>query len=148
MIRPLTLFRAPLKGFCVFRTQLSKCCSKLSTKPSIEARKQLFLLLKRNQYLDSKFVALFQQFSSIDNHYHWSFLGFRFYPQSIFENPESTENFNKLIFQGIMTIYYQIYSDFKSFTKHFVYSGETIKVVLKIIKENESLRLESGFSCY
>ena len=138
MIRPLTLFRAPLKRFCVFSTQLSK----LSTKPSIEARKQLFLLLKPKQYLDNKLVAL-QQFSSNDNHYHWSFPGFRFYPQSIFENPESTENFNKFIFQG-----YDYLSGFKNFSKHFVCSGETIKVLLKIIKKNLPLRLESGFSCY
>ena len=103
-MRPLTLFRAPLKGFCVFRTQLSMYCSKLSTKPSIESRKQLFLLLKLKQYLDKKLVAL-QQFSSNDNHYHRSFPGFRFYQQSIFENLESTKNFNKLIFQGITTIY-------------------------------------------
>ena len=39
-------------------------------------------------------------------------------------------------------------SDFKSFSKDFVCSGETIKVFLKIIKENLPLRPESGFSCY
>ena len=39
-------------------------------------------------------------------------------------------------------------SDFKRFSKDFVCSGETLKVLLKIIKENLPLRLESGFSCY
>ena len=34
---PLTLFGAPLEGFCEFRMQLSKYCSKLFTKSSIEA---------------------------------------------------------------------------------------------------------------
>ena len=39
-------------------------------------------------------------------------------------------------------------SDFKSFSKDFVCSAETIKLFLKIIKENLPLRSESGFSCY
>ena len=141
MIRPLTLFRAPLKRFCVFSTQLSK----LSTKPSIEARKQLFLLLKPKQYLDNKLVAL-QQFSSNDNHYHWSFPGFHFYPQSIFENLESTENFNKLMFQGITTIH--LIS--RAFLSIFVFSRnyQQFDRSSKIIKGNLTLRLESGFSGY
>ena len=33
-----------------------------------------------------------------------AFPGFRFLPQSIFENPETTENFHKLIFRVMKTI--------------------------------------------
>ena len=57
VLRPFTLFRDLFKGFCVLKTQLSKCCSKLSTKPNIETWKQLFLLLKPKWYLDNKLVA-------------------------------------------------------------------------------------------
>ena len=37
VLRPFNLFRALFKWFFVFKIRLSKCCSKLSTKPSIGA---------------------------------------------------------------------------------------------------------------
>ena len=36
-VKTIMLFIAIFKGFCVFRSQLSKCCSKLSRKLSIES---------------------------------------------------------------------------------------------------------------
>ena len=45
--------------------------------------------------------------------------GFSFFAIDIFENPETTENFCKLIFRVMKTIYY----DLEHFSKHFVWSG-------------------------
>ena len=61
----------------------------------------------------------------------------------MFENLEFTKNFNQLIFQGIVTIYL-ISRAFLTIVR----VQEKLSVLLKIIKENLPLRLESGFSCY
>ena len=60
---------------------------------------------------------------------------------SIFDNPEITEYFYKLIFQGIKAIYL-IWSTSLSILCD---QDLTLKVLLKVIKENLSLKLESSF---
>ena len=70
------------------------------------------------------------------------FLGFRFCQWSIFENRETTENFQKLIFQGIKSIYL-ISSTFQSI---LCVEDKTLKVLLKVVKELLLLKLEIDFS--
>ena len=69
--------------------------------------------------------------------------GFRFLPYSIFEDPETTENFHKLFFGGIKTIYL-ISNTFLS----ILCDRDTLKVLLKVIKEHLLLKLESDLSRY
>ena len=57
------------------------------------------------------------------------------------ENPETTKNFYKLIFRGIKTIYL-IWSTFLSILCD---QDLTLKVLLKVIKENLPLKLENSF---
>ena len=59
------------------------------------------------------------------------------------ENPESTENFHKLIFRGIKTMYLIL----SSFRGILCDQGPTLKVLLKAINEYLLLKLESSFSC-
>ena len=68
--------------------------------------------------------------------------GFRFLPYSIV--PETTENFHKLFFGGIKTIYL-ISNTFLSIVCD---RDTTLKVLLKVIKEHLLLKLESDFSRY
>ena len=65
-------------------------------------------------------------------------------PYSIFENPETKENFHKLISRGTKTIYL-ILSTFLAilFVQSTIY-----KELLKVINEHLLLLLESGFSGY
>ena len=67
--------------------------------------------------------------------------GFSFFAKSIFENPETTENFYKLIFRGMKTIYL-IWSTFLSILCD---QDTTLKVLLNVIKENLPLKLEGSF---
>ena len=67
--------------------------------------------------------------------------GFSFFAKSIFENPETTENFYKLIFRGMKTIYL-IWSTFLSILCD---QDTTLKVLLKVIKENLTFKLEGSF---
>ena len=69
------------------------------------------------------------------------FLGFRFLPQSIFKKAETTENFYKLIFRGMNSIYL-IWS---TFLRILCDQDLTFKVLLKVTKENLLLKLESSF---
>ena len=62
----------------------------------------------------------------------------------MFENLETTENFQKLIFQGIKSIYL-ISSTFLSI---LCVHDKTLKVLLKVIKKHLLLKLEIDFSCY
>ena len=59
----------------------------------------------------------------------------------MFKNSETKENFRKLIFRGIKTIYL-IWSTFLSILCD---QDLTFKVLLKVIKENLPLKLESSF---
>ena len=113
------------------------------------------MLLKPKWYLDIKLEA-FYQFSSNGNRKQWvlfyleSFLlisgisGFSFFVIEHIRKPGNHGKFSEAHFSR----YEDYLSDFKRFSNHFVCSGKTIKVLLKIIKENLPLRLESGFSCY
>ena len=67
----------------------------------------------------------------IQKAFYWfsAFPGFRFLPKSIFKNPETTEIFHKLNFQGIETIYL-ISSTFLSI---LCVHDKTFKVLLKVI---------------
>ena len=76
-----------------------------------------------------------------DFHLFPAFSGFRFLPYSIFENLETTENFCKLIFRGIKTIYL-IWSTFLSILCD---QGLTFKVLLKVIKKDLLFKLEGRF---
>ena len=72
------------------------------------------------------------------------FSDFRFLPQSILKNVETTENFDKLISWSIKTVYL-IWSTFLSILG---VEDATLKALPKLIKANLTLKLESGFSCY
>ena len=123
---------------------------------TIIAWKWLFWLLKSRWYLDNKLIA-FSQFFSNGKPLKFgalltykvfcqfpAFPGFRFLPYSIFENPETTDNFHKLIFRGIKAIYLLL-----STLLRILYVQNTIyKVLLKFINEHLLLLLESGFSGY
>ena len=54
------------------------------------------------------------------------------------------ENFDKLIFQGIKNIYLISIA----LLSILCIQDTTLKVLLKVIKENLPLQLQSGFSCY
>ena len=104
---------------------------------------RLFLLLKPKQYVDNKQIA-FQQFSNNGKAFTLgafdleSFLlisgisGFSFQSQSIFENPETTENFQKLIFSGIKASYLIL----STFLGILCVQDTTLKVLLKVINEH------------
>ena len=108
--------------------------------------------MRPNCYLDIKLVA-FSQFPSNGNRQQWavfyleSFLliscisGFSFLSESIFENPETTENFYKLIFRDIKTIYLT----WSTFLSILCDQDWTVKVLLKVIKENLRFKLEDSF---
>ena len=108
--------------------------------------------MRPNCYLDIKLVA-FSQFPSNGNRQQWaafyleSFLlisgisGFSFLSESIFENPETTENFYKLIFRDIKTIYLT----WSTFLSILCDQDLTVKVLLKVIKENLRFKLEDSF---
>ena len=70
--------------------------------------------------------------------------GFRFLLQTLFKNTETTENFDKVIFRGIETIYL-ISSTFLGI---LCVQGTNLKVLLKVTNEYLLLLLESGFSSY
>ena len=72
-----------------------------------------------------------------------AFPGFRFLPWSIFENPESTENFRKHVFRGTKTIY--LISS--TFLDILCIQDTSFKVLLKVINDYLLLKLEIGFSC-
>ena len=59
----------------------------------------------------------------------------------MFENPETTENFYKIIFRGIKTIYL-IWSTFLSILCD---QDLTLKVLLKVINDKLPLKLGSSF---
>ena len=61
-----------------------------------------------------------------------------------FENPETTENFYELTFQGIKTVYL-ISSTFRGI---LCIQDMILKVLLKVIDEHLLLFLESGFFTY
>ena len=65
-------------------------------------------------------------------------------PQSIFENPEAMENFQKLSFWGIKS------NNLISSTLLSILcvQDKTLKVLLKVIKEHLLLKLEIDFSYY
>ena len=117
--------------------------------------KVAFLVLKPKWYLDSKLVA-FQQFSTNGNRQHGCFFiqqafcgylafpSFCFLPQSIFENPETTENFQNLIFRDIKSIFL-ICSPFLGIS---CVQNTILEVLLKVINEHLLLLLESDFSGY
>ena len=67
---------------------------------------------------------------------------FFFLPYSLFENRETTENFNKLIFRGIKTICL-ISSTFLGI---LCVENVILEVLLKVINEHLLLLLESDFS--
>ena len=69
------------------------------------------------------------------------FPGFRFLPYSISENLETTEDFHKLIFSGMKTIYL-IWTTFLSILCD---QDLTFKELLKVIKENLPFKLEGRF---
>ena len=69
------------------------------------------------------------------------FPGFHFLPYSISENLETTEDFHKLIFIGMKTIYL-IWSTFQSILCD---QNLTFKELLKVIKENLQFKLEGSF---
>ena len=82
----------------------------------------------------------------IQKAYYWfpAFPGFRFLPYSIFENLETTENFLKLIFRGIKSIY--LIS--RTFLSILCVQDKTLKLLLKVVKEHLLLKLEIDFSYY
>ena len=117
VLRLFIWFWALFYAFCTFRTQFTKCCSKLSMSIYYYCFQWLFWLLKPKSCLGNKFVA-FQLFSSNGNRYSnecfqfrklsvyfWHFRVFAFCHRALFENTETTENFNKLIFRSVETIY-------------------------------------------
>ena len=67
--------------------------------------------------------------------------GFSCLLQSIFKNLETTGNFHKLIFRGIKSIYL-IWNTFLSILS---VQDISLKILLKVIKENLTLKLESWF---
>ena len=70
---------------------------------------------------------------------------FIFCHRAIFENPETMENFQKLLFGG----YKAIYPILRIFLGIFLYvQNTTLKVLLKVINEHLLLFLESGFVAY
>ena len=81
------------------------------------------------------------------NRQHWVLFWFRklsvdlWHFQVFVFCPETTENFCRIIFQGIKTIYL-IWSTFLS-----ILCGQdlTFKVLLKVIKDNLPFKLESSF---
>ena len=115
--------------------------------------KVIFLVFKPRWYLDNKLIT-FQQFFNNGKRLILgvfliqkafcgfpAFPGFHFLPQSILENPETTENFHKLIFQGIKTIYLIL-----STALGILFDQDTtLKVLLKVTKENLRLKLEVAF---
>ena len=62
----------------------------------------------------------------------------------MFENPETTENFHKLISRGTKTIYLIL----STFLGILCVQGTTLNLLLKVINEHLLLLLESGFSGY
>ena len=73
-----------------------------------------------------------------------AFPGFGFLPQGIFENPQTTENFQKLIFRGIKSIY--LIS--RTFLSILCVQDKILKVLFKVIKDNLLRKLEIDFSYY
>ena len=71
-------------------------------------------------------------------------LGFHFLSYSIFENLETTGSFCKLIAGGFKTIY--LISS--TFVDILYVQNTTRKALLMVIKENLTLKLESGFFWY
>ena len=51
VLRPITLFRLLFRGFCVFRTQFSKCCPKLLKRTYHWSLKVAFLVIKAKMVL-------------------------------------------------------------------------------------------------
>ena len=123
--------------------------------PLIKAWKWLFLLVKPKWCLDIKLEA-FHQFSRNGNRkqlvlfYLESLLlisgisGFSFFVIEHIRKPETTENFQKLIFWGIKANYL-ISSTLLSI---LCVQDKTLKVLLKVTKEYLLLKLEIDFSYY
>ena len=63
---------------------------------------------------------------------------------TVFENPETTGNFHKLIFRGIKTIYLIL----STFPGILCVQDTNLKVLLKVINEHLLLFFVSGFSGY
>ena len=113
------------------------------------------MLLKPKWYVDNKLIA-FQQFSSnikaltlgpLDLE---SFLlisgvsGFSFFAIEHIRNPETKENFRKFIFRGIKASYLIL----STLLGILCVQDKTLKVLLKVVKENLLLKLGIDFSCY
>ena len=123
--------------------------------PLIKAWKWLFLLVKPKCCLDIKLEA-FYQFSRNSNRkqlvlfYLESFLlisgisGFSFFVIEHIRKPETTKNFQKLIFRGIQSIYL-ISSTLPAI---LCVQDVTLKVLPKVIRKHLLLKLEIDFSCY
>ena len=69
---------------------------------------------------------------------------FSFLPLSIFENPESTENFHKHVFRQTEAIYLIL----STFLDILCVQDKSFKVLLKVINDYLLLKLEIGCSCY
>ena len=102
-----------------------------------------FLLLKPKWYVDNKLVA-FQQFSSNGKAFTLRTLDLESFLLifGILENPETTENLQKLIFWGIKSNY--LIS--RTFLSILCVQEETLKVLLKVMKEHLLPKLEIDFS--
>ena len=66
-----------------------------------------------------------------------TFPGFCFLLKSIFENPETTENFQKLIFRGIKVSYLIL----SALLGILCVQDKSLKVLLKVVKEHLLLKL-------
>ena len=73
-----------------------------------------------------------------------AFPGFRFLPESIFENTKTTENFHNFVVRDIKTIHLIL----TTFIVISCVQGTTRKVLLKFIMEHVLLLLGWGFSGY
>ena len=60
------------------------------------------------------------------------------------ENPETTENFQKLIFRGIKASYVIL----STLLDILCVQDKNLKMLLKVVKEHLLLKLEIDFSCY
>ena len=143
-IKTIYLISSTFLGILCDQDLTFKCCSKLSRRTYHLSLKVAFLLLKSKLYLENK-VITFQQFCNNNKPLTLgalliqkpfcrlpAFPSFRFFPYSIFKNTETTENFQKLIFRGIKTIYLIL----RSHLGILYFQNKIYKVLLKVINEH------------
>ena len=143
ILRLYIRFRALFYAFCVFKTQISKCCSKLSVIIYYCTLKVAFLTFK------PKWFSNFLVAATVKNGFFLFrelFVDFRHFRVFVFYHRAYLKSWNtRKIF--ISSFFKDINTDFMHFSRQSTYLDTTLKVLLKVINWPLLLKLESSFSC-